>query len=70
MEKLGQPDLTAPYKKVMEIETAIANSILEKVKSMAKVHRPSWLVNDMFVGFALDNRDVLESTPCGNATAV
>ena len=76
VEKLSQLDLTVPYKKAVEIETAIANTVLEKTKSMGGVFRPPWLVNDMFVWFALDNIDFLESTPCGmntlhgNATAV
>ena len=59
VEKLSQLDLTVPYKKVMEIETAIANTVLEKTKSMGGVFRPPWLVNDMFVWFALDNIDSL-----------
>ena len=68
VEKLSQLDLTVPYKKVMEIETAMANAVLEKMKSMGGVYRPPWLVNDMFVWFALDNVDFLESTPCGMNT--
>ena len=68
VEKLSQLDLTVPYKKVMEIETAIANAVLEKIKSKGGVYRPPWLVNDMFVWFALDNIDFLESTPCGMNT--
>ena len=68
VEKLSQLDLTVPYRKVMEIETAIANAVLEKMKSMGGVYRPPWLVNDMFVWFALDNIDFLESTPCGMNT--
>ena len=68
VEKLSQLDLTAPYKKVMEIETASANTVLEKTKSMGSVFRPPWLVNDMFVWFALYNIDFLESTPCGMNT--
>ena len=68
VEKLSQLDLTVPYKKVMEIETAMANTVLEKTKSMGGVFRPPWLVNDIFVWFALDNIDFLESTPCGMNT--
>ena len=68
IERLGQLDLTVPYKKVMEIETAIANSVLEKMASMGGVYKPPWLMNDKFVWFALDNIDFLESTPNGMST--
>ena len=52
----------------MEIETVIANTVLEKTKSMGGVFRPPWLGNVIFVSFALDNIDFLESTPCGMNT--
>ena len=52
----------------MEIETAITMAVLEKMKSTGDVYRLPWLVNDMFVWFALDNIDFLESTPCGMNT--
>ena len=68
VEKLSQLDLAVPYKKVMEIETAITNAVRETIKSMGGVYRPPWLVNDMFVWFVLDNIDFLESTPCGMTT--
>ena len=68
VEKLGQLDLTVPYKKVMEIENAIANFVLEKMKLMGGVPRPPWLVNNQFVWLALDNIGFLESTPCGMNT--
>jgi hypothetical protein len=76
VEKLSQLDLSVPYTKVLEIETAIANSVLDKMNSMGGIYRPPWLMNDMFVWFALDNIDFLESTPSdmntlhGTATAV
>ena len=51
----------------MEIEAAMANSVLE-MKSMEGIYQPPWLVNGRFVWFALDNIDFLESTPCGMNT--
>ena len=33
VEKLSQLDLTVPYKKAIEIETTVANAVLEKMKS-------------------------------------
>ena len=38
------------------------------MNSTGGVYRPPWLVNDMFVWFALDNIDFLESTPSGMDT--
>ena len=67
VEKLGQLDLTVPYKKFMEIETAIANAVLERENFTGGLC-PPWLVHDMFVWFALDDRDFLESTPSGMNT--
>ena len=40
VENLSQLVFTVPYKKVMEMETAIANTVLEKTKSMGGVFRP------------------------------
>ena len=68
MEKLGQLDLTIPYKKVLEIETAIANSVIDRMNLMGGIYQPAWLVNGQFVWFALDNIDFLESTPTGMKT--
>ena len=68
VETLSKLDLTVPYNKVMEIETAVANVVLERMKSTGGIYQPPWLVNDMFVWFALDNIDFLESTPCGMNT--
>ena len=52
----------------MEIETGIANAVLEKMDSLGGVFIPPWLVKDTFVWFALDNIEFLESTPCGMNT--
>ena len=52
----------------MEIETGIANAVLEKMDSLGGVFLPPWLVKDTFVWFALDNIEFLESTPCGMNT--
>jgi hypothetical protein len=68
VEKLGHLDLAASYNKVMEIETGMANAVIEQIESMGGVYQPPWLVHDMFVWFALDNIDFLESTPCGMNT--
>ena len=68
VEKLGQLDLTIPYKKVLEIETAIANSVIDRMNLMGGIYQPPWLVNGQFVWFALDNIDFLESTPTGMNT--
>ena len=68
VEKLSQLDLAVPYKKVMEIETAIANAVLQRSKSLGEVYRPLWLVQDMFVWFAIDNIDFLECTLSGMNT--
>lgn len=68
VEKLGGLDLGISYKKVMEIETGIANAVLEKMYSLGGVCLPPWLVKDTLVWFALDNIDFLESTCCGMNT--
>ena len=68
VEKLGQLDLTVPYKKVMEIEDCHRNAVLERMNFTGGVYRPPWLVHDMFVWFALDNIDFLEFTPSGMNT--
>ena len=52
----------------MEIETGIANAVLEKMDSLGAVFLPPWLVKDTFVWFALDNIKFLESTPFGMNT--
>ena len=68
VEKLGQLDLAIPYKKVMQIETGLANTVLQQMHSRGGVCLPPWLVQDTFVWFALDNIDFLESTLCGMNT--
>lgn len=68
VEKLGQLDLAISYRKLMEIETGLANSVLQQMDSFEGVCLPPWLVKDKFVWFALDNIDFLESTPCGMNT--
>lgn len=65
IEKLGQLDLASSYRKVMEIETNIANAVLKQMHSLGGICLPPWLVQDMFVWFALDNIDFLRSTPPG-----
>ena len=60
VEKLVGLDLAVSYEKVMEIETGIANAVLEKIDSLGGVFLPPWLVKDTFVWFVLDNIDVLE----------
>lgn len=52
----------------MEIETSIANSVLEQLDGPGGICLPSWLIKDAFVWFAMDNIDFLESTPCGMDT--
>uniref|UniRef100_UPI0035901BBE large ribosomal subunit protein eL39 isoform X1 n=1 Tax=Myxine glutinosa TaxID=7769 RepID=UPI0035901BBE len=68
VEKLAHLDLAISYKKVMEIETSIANSVLKQMESTGGICLPPWLVQDTFVWFAMDNIDFLESTPCGMNT--
>ena len=57
VEKLAGLDLAVSYEKVMEVETGIANAVLEKMDSLGGVFLPPWLVKDTFVWFALDNID-------------
>ena len=68
VEKLSHLGLAVSYDKVMEIETGIANAVLKQMETTEGVYQPPWLVHDMFVWFALDNIDFLESTPCGMNT--
>ena len=47
----------------MEIETAIANAVKKQMDAMNGLCLPSWLVENKFTWFALDNIDFLEATP-------
>ena len=47
VEKLAGLELAVSYEKVMEIETGIANSVLEKMDSLGRLFLPPWLVKDV-----------------------
>ena len=52
----------------MEIETSMANAVLNQMHLHSGLCSPTWLVKNTFVWFALDNVDFLESTPSGKNT--
>ena len=66
--KLEEIDLSVCYSKIMEIETAIANAVKKQMDAMNGLCLPSWLVENKFTWFALDNIDFLEVTPSGMNT--
>ena len=68
VEKFVQLHLTISYRKVMEIESSMANAVLQQMHSNGEVSLPSWMIKDTFVWLALHNIDFLEATLSGMNT--
>ena len=63
-----------PYHRVIQIETAIANAVIENCKTFNGVYVPPFLQRGVFVFFSTDNVNFAEDTMDGkeitNATVI
>ena len=65
MHKIG---CSIDYSKVLRVETAIANAVLQKMTENDGIYIPPQLMHGKFVFCAADNLDFLEDTPDGKGT--
>ena len=65
IDTLSQLNLTIAYKRILQIETEIANAVYECMQQNGGVYVPSTLVFGIPVHFAIDNTDIKNDTPDG-----
>ena len=56
------------YGRILGIETALANAVVERLKQLDGLYVPPFLKKGIFVFFAADNIDFAEDTPDGKNT--
>ncbi len=65
---LNAQNLCIPYSRVLFLETALANAVVENTKKFEELFIPPFLKKDTFVFFAVHNTDFTEDTADGKCT--
>ncbi len=65
---LNAQNLCIPYSRVLFLETALANAVVENTKKFDGLFIPPFLKKGTFVFFAVDNTDFTEDTADGKCT--
>ncbi len=65
---LNAQNLFIPYSRVLFLETALANAVVENTKKFEGLFIPPFLKKGTFVFFAVDNTDFTEDTADGKCT--
>ena len=68
IELLNTNSLCVPHSRILYLETALANAVVENMKKFYGLYVPPFMKKGSFVFFAVDNADFQEDTPDGKGT--
>lgn len=68
LELLNSQGYCISYSRVLMVETALANAVVENTKQFHGIYVPPILKKGKFLFFAVDNTDFAEDTPDGKGT--